>query len=119
MGLSSEARIPKLWDTSVPVINGTYTDTVCSLPHHGPGETVSVAGHCTEAYYFAVRAGIEVEAKAHKPRLQGPRGVSSPLHLRLSLQISRLFKVLFYSLVYGQEYCLIMVHLILLLLHHV
>ena len=65
------------------------------------------------------RAGVEVEAKAHKPGRQGPRGMSSPLHLMLSLQISWLFRVLFYSLVYGQEYYLILVHLILLLLHPV
>ena len=64
------------------------------------------------------RAWVEVEGRAHKPRLQGPRGVSTLLHLRLSLQISRLFRVLLYSLVYGQEYCLILVHLILLLMHH-
>ena len=37
-------------------------------------------------------------ARAHKPGLQGPRGESMPLHLMLSLQISRLFRVLFYSL---------------------
>ena len=39
------------------------------------------------------RAGVKVEARAHKPGLQGPRGVSTPLHLRLSLQISRLVRV--------------------------
>ena len=65
------------------------------------------------------RAGVEVEARAHKLGLQGPKGLSSPLHLRLSLQINQLFKVLFYSLVYGQEYCLILVHLILLLMYPV
>ena len=35
-----------------------------------------------------VRAWVEVEDKAHKPRLKGPRGVSMPSHLILSLQIS-------------------------------
>ena len=30
VGLSSKVGIPKLWDTSVPVISGTYTDAVCS-----------------------------------------------------------------------------------------
>ena len=45
VGLSSKAGILKLWDTSVPIISGTYTDAVCSsLLHHGPGEIVSVAG---------------------------------------------------------------------------
>ena len=29
-GFSSEARIPELWDTSVLIIGGTYTDAVCS-----------------------------------------------------------------------------------------
>ena len=32
------------------------------------------------------RAWVEVENRAHRPGLQGPRGVSTPLHLRLSLQ---------------------------------
>ena len=68
-------------------------------------------------------AWVEVEGKgkgkAHKPGLQGSRGVSTPLHLRLSLQISGLFRVHFYSFAYGQECCLIMVHLIHSLLHHV
>ena len=55
-GLSSEAGIPELWDTSVPVISGTSIDAFCSpLPHHGLGDTVSVAGRCTRPYYFAVR----------------------------------------------------------------
>ena len=44
MGLPSEAGIPELWDTSILVISGTYTDAVCSpLPYHGPGETVCSA----------------------------------------------------------------------------
>ena len=65
------------------------------------------------------RAGVEVEARAHKPGLQGPRGVFTSSHLRPSLQISRSFRVHFYYLSYGQECCLILVHLIPLLLHHV
>ena len=65
------------------------------------------------------KAWVEVKVRAHKPGLQGPKGMSTPSHLRLSLQISRLFRVHFYYLAYGQEYCLILVHLILLLLHHV
>ena len=33
-----------------------YIDAVCSsLPHNGPGETVSVARRCTGPYYFTVR----------------------------------------------------------------
>ena len=66
-----------------------------------------------------VKVEVKIEAKAHRLGLQGPKGVSTPSHLRLSLQISPLFKVHFYSLAYGQEYCLILVHLIHSLLHHV
>ena len=43
------------------------------------------------------RACVEVEDRVHRSGLQGPRGVSTPSHLRLRFQISRLFKVLFYS----------------------
>ena len=51
------------------------------------------------------RAWVEVEAvaRAHKPGLQGPRGVPMPSHLRLSLKISRLFKVHLYYLSYGKS----------------
>ena len=56
--------------------------------------------------------------RAHRPGLQGPRGVSTPSHLKMSLQISQLFRVHFYSFAYGQEYCLILVHRIHSLLHH-
>ena len=41
------------------------------------------------------RAWVKVEDRAQKSGLQGPRGVSMPLHLELSLHISRLFRVLF------------------------
>ena len=58
---------------------------------------------------------VEVEAKAQKQGLHGPRGLSTASNLKLSLHI----RVHFYSLTYGQEYCLILVHLIPLLLHHV
>ena len=30
-GLSTKAKIPKLWDSIVPVISGTGADTVCSF----------------------------------------------------------------------------------------
>ena len=49
------------------------------------------------------RAWVEVEVRAHKPGLQGPRGVSMPSHLRLSLHINRFFRVHFYFLAYGQS----------------
>ena len=69
---------------------------------------------------YMVRAWVvEVEGRTHRPGLQGPKGVSMLSYLKLSFQISRLFKVLFYSFSYGQEYCLILVHLIHSLLHHV
>ena len=64
-------------------------------------------------------AWVKVEDKAHRPGLQGPKGVSTPSHLRLSLQIIWSFKVHFYSFASGQEYCLILVHLIHSLPHHV
>ena len=60
---------------------------------------------------------VEVEDWAHKPGLQGPRSLSTPSHHRLIQLIGRLYKVRFYYLAYGQRYCLIMVHCILLLLH--
>ena len=56
MGLPSEARIPKLWDTPVLVISGMFTDSVCSyLPYHGPREPVLVPGSCTDPYHFTIR----------------------------------------------------------------
>ena len=63
------------------------------------------------------RVWVEVEYRAHGPRLQGPRGVFTPSHHKLSQLISRLYRVCFYYLAYGQKYCLILVHSILLL-HH-
>ena len=54
--LPIKAGIPELWDTSVPIISGTCTDTVClSLPQHGPREPISVrrCGTCTS--YFTNR----------------------------------------------------------------
>ena len=51
--LPSEVGIPGLWDTIVPVINGTCTDACCSsLSQHRLGEPVSVVGCCTRTYYF-------------------------------------------------------------------
>ena len=64
------------------------------------------------------KAWVEVKDRALRLGLEGPRGVSMPSHLRLSLQISQSFKVHFYSFAYGQECCLILVHLIHSLPHH-
>ena len=62
-GLSSEVGILELWDTSVPIISGTYIDAVCSfLPHHGLIETVSVVG----PYYFIV--GLDGLGQGSKSR---------------------------------------------------
>ena len=60
---------------------------------------------------------VGVKDRAHRPGLQVPKGVSTPLHHRLRLQISKLYRVCFYSRAYEQEYYLILVHLIHLLLH--
>ena len=52
-GLPLEARIPGLWDNTVPVISGTCTNTVCSfLPQCGPEEPVSVPRCCTSTFCF-------------------------------------------------------------------
>ena len=46
-GLFSKTGITELWDTSVPIISGTYIDAVySSLPHHGLRETILVTGRC-------------------------------------------------------------------------
>ena len=54
------------------------------------------------------RAWVEVRYRAHKSGFRGPRGVSAPVYLRLSQQISGLFRVCFYPRAYGQEYCSIL-----------
>ena len=42
-GLPTRAEIPRIWDTVVPDIDWTYTDTVCSFsPRYGSKEPVSV-----------------------------------------------------------------------------
>ena len=90
--LSLEARILELWDTPVPVINGTFTDSVCSfLPHNGPGELVLVLGRCTGPYYFTTRPDGPGHGSRLRPGLTSwdfkdlARGVSTPSHLRPSL----------------------------------
>ena len=40
---------------SQSLVGCTRTQFVPPYPHHGPGETVSIARHYTRAYYFAVR----------------------------------------------------------------
>ena len=65
------------------------------------------------------RVWVEVEDRAHKLGLQGPRGMSTSSYRRLSQRISRPYRVCFYYLAYGRGYYLIMVHRIPSLLHHV
>ena len=71
-GLPTKARIPGSWDTSVPVISGTHSDTVCSfLPYHWPGEQISVPGCDTSTGCFA----DSPERPEHGSRLRaGTRG---------------------------------------------
>ena len=40
---------------------------------------------------------VEVRNRAHKPGIRGPRGVSTPLYHKLSMQISRLCRVHFHT----------------------
>ena len=52
-GLSTEAGIPELWDSVVPVISGTDADTVCSFsPQYEPEGPVSVPGCCTSTFCY-------------------------------------------------------------------
>ena len=56
MRLPAEARIPGIWDTSVPIISGTGADTVCSFsPQCGPEGPIPVLGCCTGAFCYADR----------------------------------------------------------------
>ena len=63
------------------------------------------------------RESVEVKDRAHGPRLQGPRDVSTPSHHILSQLISRLYLVYLCYLASGLRYCLIMVHRIVFWLH--
>ena len=86
--LPSEVGIVELWDTQVLVISGTFIDQICSSlpPPWDKGASISPrALHRPLLLHDQVRAWVEVKARAHKPGLQGPRGVSTPLHLKLSL----------------------------------
>ena len=51
------------------------------------------------------RVWVKVKEKAHRPRLQEPRGVPMPSHFKLSRLISRLYRVCFCYLAYRQRYC--------------
>ena len=54
--LPSEAGIPRIWDTLVPVISRIDTDTVYSFsPKCGLEGPVLVSGCCTGSFYYADR----------------------------------------------------------------
>ena len=94
VGLPSEARIPGFRDSAFAVISGTGTDTICSpYPSMGQGNQYqSRVLHKRLLLYKQAREArvwAEVEDRAHGSRLQGPRGVSTPSHHRLSQLISR------------------------------
>ena len=55
------------------------------------------------------RVRVEVEDRAHRPRLQGPKGMSTPSYRRLSQQINWSYRVCFYYLAYRRGYYLIMI----------
>ena len=55
-GLPLKERVLELRDTTVPIISGACTNTVCSsLPHHGQGKTISALGCCISTYCFVDR----------------------------------------------------------------
>ena len=102
--LPSEARIPRLLDSTILAINVTGANTVCfSLPQHGPRGTDINLKVLHKHLLFRrwatwARAWVKVEAKNSRPILQGPRGTSTLWYRRLSLQISLIYRVLLGSL---------------------
>ena len=87
-----------------------------SLPHHGPRESVLVLGHCTGPYHFTIRPNEPGHGRGlgqgSQDGTSGTKGLSTLSHPRMRLQTNRLVKVNFCSFTYGQEYYLILVHLI-------
>ena len=78
----------------VPVISGTCTNSVfSSLPplwakEDSTSPRVLHKNLLLHSQARWARAWVEVEARAHKLGLQGPKGMSKALHLRPSLQIN-------------------------------
>ena len=71
-GLPSEARILGFWDSAIPVISGTGTDTICSFsPRCGPGEPMSVPRCCISTYYFVDGPYGPGLGLGSRPRLSG------------------------------------------------
>ena len=64
--LSLDTGVSGSGDTTVPIISGTWADSVCSsLPQHGPGEQVSVSGCDTSIEYFTDRPkGLEYGSRS-------------------------------------------------------
>ena len=110
MEFPSEEGIQELWDTTVPIISETCTDAVCSsLPRHGPGKTVPVPGCCTSTNYFADGPHGQRHGSRSRTGLRGwdlmdPRACLRHHTSDRALQTNQLFRVLFYSFAYGQEY---------------
>ena len=47
------ARIPRFWDSAIPIINGTGGDIVCSFsPQRGPEGPVLVLGCCISTFFY-------------------------------------------------------------------
>ena len=80
-GLPLEARIPKLWDTTVFGTNGVFTNIVSSfLPQDGAKGTsfkCRVLRKCLLSHRQVrkARVWVEVEVRGHRPTLQGTMGV--------------------------------------------
>ena len=119
--LPSEARILELWDTSVFIISGTFTYSVCSsLPYYGLGELVSILGHCKDPYHFTIRPDGPRHGSRSRPGFTSRdfKDLGTCLQHHTSGYTCRLVGYSFYSFAYGQEYYFILVHHILLLLRH-
>ena len=120
-GLPPEIGILGFWDSTVVAEDSRGYSIFLHSPVQTRGASLSfreLHGHLP-FHRQAREARVWVEAKdeAHMQEHQGSRGVSTPSHRRLSQQISQLYMVCFCYLAYGQEYYLILVLRIHLLLH--
>ena len=123
--LSSEAGIPQLGDTSVPVINETYADAVCSplpptigqerryqLQGVVQGLTTSQSGQMGQSRGRGRNQGSQAETL-------GTQGRVYAITPQTEITYQSVIQGMFLLSRQWQEYCLIPVHLIPLLLHHV
>ena len=80
--LPSKERIPGFWDSVVTVISGTQF--VPSHPNVVQRDQYQSQGAAQAPLLYRqareARVWVEVEDRAHGLRLQGPRGMSTPLH---------------------------------------